>query len=129
MKKQGVSAKISNRKKKMNKGSRYFAVPHIMWFASIVPAMLFLTAISFIPSAAKFWQTHVTTFFSPLCLQTICVSAWLAHFGEASYAFFLARKLSLTMETQFQWLAQTCTLGYPSLRLLLAHKRSRESSQ
>ena len=96
-------------------------MPHAGWFIAILPAMGLLTALAVSPSVRAVWEAHVTTIFSPLLLQVICASAWLAHVGEALYARALATRIGRGAVAA--WMIQTFFVGFPSLRLLVARAR------
>jgi hypothetical protein len=50
----------------------------------------------------------------------VCCAAWIAHVGEAAYAYSICRKLHLTNADTLKWTVQTFVLGFPSLGLLKA---------
>eukprot|EP00249_Psilotum_nudum_P009303 c21842_g1_i1 orf=186-1661(+) len=73
------------------------------------------------------WFRSLNLFFfrSKGVMQIIAYMALLAHFGEAVYAWFLARKLDRVNAKG--WFLQTLALGFPSLTLLVRRCRKRAS--
>ncbi|KAL9964184.1 hypothetical protein ACROYT_G027779 [Oculina patagonica] len=52
--------------------------------------------------------------------------ALMAHFLEAGFAYRICRRMMFSRGTSFKWMFQTAVVGFPSLGLLLRHRKERE---
>lgn len=94
--------------------------PHPLWWVSVFVGMVLLGLFAFNSDAYAFFAQHITSKLSKTFLQGLFLISVILHFGEAFYAFYLARRAGLK-STAKGWCIQTFLLGYPSLRLLLKH--------
>lgn len=93
-----------------------FRVPHWGWWVAIIGGMSLTAWIAFSHEGYSWWQGWGISSIPQVIFQWTFWLAVLAHVGEASYAWVLARKLD--RHHSLQWGMQTFLLGYPSLRLL-----------
>ena len=92
--------------------------PHIGWWIAILGGLGLLFALAFSGDAYAWWLATIGPMFPRVVLQGIAAGAIALHVGEGLYAWHRARQAGLP--TAGGWFRQTLTLGYPSLRLLLA---------
>nr|XP_058946142.1 uncharacterized protein LOC131774137 [Pocillopora verrucosa] len=52
--------------------------------------------------------------------------AVIAHLLEAGFAYRISRRMMFSRVTSFKWMFQTALVGFPSLGLLLRHRKQRE---
>jgi hypothetical protein len=97
--------------------------PHWGWWVSIIAGMSLTTVLACSDAAYGLWSERVTTLFSRPLLVGIFVGAVALHVGEALYAWRIAPAAGAT-DHRLGWALQTLTLGFPSLRLLLARRRA-----
>ncbi|MBI4515220.1 MAG: DUF4499 domain-containing protein [Deltaproteobacteria bacterium] len=98
-------------------GSERVERPHVGWWISVLGGMGLLALVAFDAGAYARWCELVTPALPRGLLQGVFIAAVVAHLVEGAYAFRLAQHAGLHASAA-GWLAQTCTLGYPSLRLL-----------
>ncbi len=96
---------------------RGVSLPHWGWWLSILPGLVLLGVLALWAPAYAWWAGHVTTFFSPVFLQSLFVAACLIHVMEAGYAYLLCQRAQHDIP-QWGWFVQTLFLGFPSLLLL-----------
>lgn len=101
--------------------------PHVGWWIAVLGGLGLLFALAFSGSAYAWWRGTLGPMFPREVLQAIAAGAIALHVGEGIYAWHRARGAGLP--TAGGWFRQTLTLGYPSLRLLLADlKKDRETT-
>lgn len=119
---EGLAATISywqDRKRRELDGPTIFT-----WLAVILGMLGVFSAACLPPVGPLKWilDIHLLVFRSMLVIRLVFVVAMALHFGEAVYAWFLAKKVDPRNATGWFW--QTFALGIFSLRYLL--KRARE---
>ncbi|XP_067045529.1 transmembrane protein 254-like [Acropora muricata] len=50
----------------------------------------------------------------------------MIHVMEAGFAYRICRRMKFSRGTSFKWLIQTAVVGFPSLGLILRHRKERE---
>jgi len=53
----------------------------------------------------------------------------MIHFLEAGFAYRICRRMMFSRVTSCKWLLQTALVGFPSLGLLLRHRKERELAE
>lgn len=97
--------------------------PHIGWWIAVLGGLGLLFVLTFSAGAYAWWTENLTPMFPPIVLYWISAIAIALHVGEGLYAWHRARQAGLP--TAGGWFRQTLTLGYPSLRLLLAELKEK----
>lgn len=98
--------------------------PHIGWWIAVLGGLGLLFVLAFSGDAYAWWRATLGPMFPRVVLQGIAAGAIALHVGEGFYAWHRARRAGLP--TAGAWFRQTLTLGYPSLRLLLADLNDRK---
>ena len=119
---EGLAATISywqERKRRELDGPTIFT-----WLAVTIGMLAVFSAACLPPVGPLKWvlDIHLFVFRSMLVIRLVLVIAIALHFGEAVYAWFLAKKVDPRNATGWFW--QTFALGFFSLRYLL--KRARD---
>lgn len=91
--------------------------PHWAYWATLLPGLSLLTALSLSDTAYELWCKHVTTVFPRGLLHVLLVGAAAAHVGEAIAAYRIATRAGLLAD-RLGWTLQTFAIGFPSLNLL-----------
>ena len=92
--------------------------PHVGWWIAVLGGLGLLFVLAFSTQAYLWWRVTLGPMFPQVVLQGIAAVAIALHVGEGFYAWHRAKRAGLP--TAGGWFRQTLTLGYPSLRLLLA---------
>lgn len=96
--------------------------PHPLWWPLVAAAFALLGAWG-VPAVHGWWTARVFPLPSPGAMQAAFAIAVLIHALEAAAAFRIARALGYSRSAN-AWALQTFALGFPSLRLLLARRRT-----
>ena len=109
-----------------NKASvEFFRRPNIIWFLIIIPAMVYLSILAYVPEVIPFNKLGPLGDLSQylnknqkILVWIICWSAWALHFFEAVFVVRRAKDMNVNAACRNKWFFQTLLVGYPSTRLM-----------
>ncbi|CAF0842358.1 unnamed protein product [Brachionus calyciflorus] len=103
----------------------YFERPHPFWFAIIIPSLVYLAVLAYMPDLIPFDSLGPLGALSRYLHENHkiipIVILWMAlatHLFEAIYVVKTAHSLQINAKCKSRWFFQTLMLGYPSTRLM-----------
>ncbi|WKY13417.1 hypothetical protein Q1695_004326 [Nippostrongylus brasiliensis] len=120
-------------KRKTLPSDEYFQSPHFVWWLIVFAFFLMLGILSspYYSNSLSAFEMLLRTIVRQYTLTVVVLSCIIVclHFVEGIYTLLLCDELRFSFACAAKWFLQTACIGYPSLKILMAHVHKTRKQQ